>query len=891
MTENMKRLFRREDYRPYPFTIEKVELDITLDPETSVVTNNMVVTPKALSETTDMVFDADDIAFERLFINGAEADDSRYELSGTTLTVKGITEQTKLTIVNRFSPARNTKLSGIYMSNGAFMSQCESQGFRRITYWPDRPDVMSRFTVTVHAKQDACPVLLSNGNLVASGAEENGRHWARFVDPHKKPSYLFALVAGDFMERFTDIVLKNGRTCHLSVWTETKNYARSAHALESLEQAIRWDEERFGLELDLDRFGIVATDDFNFGAMENKGLNIFNSRYVMASPDIATDKDYEAITSVVGHEYFHNWTGDRVTVRDWFQITLKEGLTTFRDQEFSMDLAPDAMSRSVLRIEDVRALRLAQFPEDAGPMAHPIRPDAYQEVDNFYTMTVYEKGAEVVRMLQTMFGREGFRAGLQTFIATYDGQAATCDDFLEAMGRANGTDLTKFARWYAQAGTPRVTIETAYNPEQRTFTLKASQHTPPTPGQHDKLPFVIPIAVGLIGADGRDMPLTLEGENPSNETTRVLTLTEPTDEWTFVQVNENPVVSIGRDFSAPVIFDTAYTREELAFLAQHDSDGFNRYEAMRRLVLEVLNEMVDEAESGRQPQIAENWLRTFGAILDDQTLSPAFRAVILALPDERTLAMERALINPDSIHIALKAAKAAIGDRYSQELQNTVRSIEEALAGTYSPDAASAGKRALRNLLLDFWLTGGSARALLTAKAQFEKAQNLTDKLAALRMIVRSQSPVKSDVLNAAASAWYQEPLLLNKWFAVQACAHSQADEGPVVQVIKAITDSQVFSLKNPNNVWALLRTFFNDNLLEFHRLDGSGYALWAEMVLKTDKLNPHVAARLARALDHWRRFEPKRAKMMYEALTKVAAEPTLSAAVSEIVGKALNNQ
>ena len=888
MSETENKLVRREDYRPFPFNIDSVDLDFVLDAEATLVTTSMIVTPKAGTAHSDLLLDASELAFERLFINGVEVDDTHYTLTSTSLTVPGITSQARLTVINRFSPARNTALSGIYMSHGAFMSQCESQGFRRITYWPDRPDVMSRFTVTIHADKTACPVLLSNGNLVDSGEEAAGRHWVKFVDPYKKPSYLFALVAGQFVDRSEDFTLKDGRTCRLSIWTEPHNFKKSAHALESLKKAIRWDEERFGLELDLDRFGIVATDDFNFGAMENKSLNIFNSRYVMASPELATDTDYYRIESVVGHEYFHNWTGDRVTVRDWFQITLKEGLTVFRDQEFSMDMAPDAATRSVRRIHDVQDLRRAQFPEDAGPMAHPIRPDSYKEIDNFYTMTVYDKGAEVVRMLQTILGKEGFEKGLHNYLARFDGQAVTCDDFLDAYSEACGVDLTEFSHWYSQAGTPRVRVSGNYDSIAKTYTLTATQKTPATPGQTEKKPLVIPIAVGLVGSDGKDIPLRLANEENTNSVNRVLLLTEESAEWTFADVSENPIPSIGRGFSAPVIFEYPYTREELAFLAQHDSDLFNRSEAMRRLVTDSLLEMIGEITRGEDPVLPESWLRTFGAILTDNSLSPAFRATTLAMPEELNIALECVMIDPDAVHQAVLAAREALGARYSADLANVIQAC--ATQKPFNPDASEAGKRALKNLAIDYWLASGSAKALLVARSQFEGADNLTDKLAALTTLVMSRSPAKADVLNAAARDWYREPLLLNKWFTVQAVAPSFEGEMPVLDRVKALMGYEVFSIKNPNNVYALLGAFFTRNLAEFHRADGLGYEFWADTVLRLDRINTHVASRMARALDHWRRFEPTRAKRMHDALSRVAACPTLSSAVREIVEKALTN-
>lgn len=878
----------RKDYRPYTHSVDSVSLDFVLDPESTVVTNRMKITPLRGATTSDLVLDADELFFEKLLIDGQPAAADRYEVSPKRLVVKRISQQCEITIVNRFSPQANTALSGIYMSNGAFMSQCEAQGFRRITYWPDRPDVMSLFTVTIHADKTQYPVLLSNGNLIDEGQEEENRHWVRWQDPFKKPSYLFALVAGNLTSRSEKFTLADGRQVLLEIWTEAKNYPRSAHALESLKKAVKWDETRFGLELDLDRFMIVATDDFNFGAMENKGLNIFNSRYVMASPEIATDADYEAVESVVGHEYFHNWTGDRVTLRDWFQLTLKEGLTVFRDQEFSMDMAGSESGRAVKRIRDVRALRAAQFSEDAGPMAHPIRPESYEEINNFYTMTVYEKGAEVIRMLQTILGKDGFAKGLKLYIERHDGTAVTCDDFIRAMADANETDLTHFALWWSQAGTPRVSISTSYDPQTQTFSLEASQTTPATPGQKHKDPVVIPITVGLLGQDGKDMNLSIAGDDTPAQTSRTLLLTADTDRWTFTNVSENPVISIGRNFSAPVIFDYNYTRDELRFLAMHDSDPFNRAEAFERLALEVLNEVTDQFELGMSADVSDDLIEAFGGILNDEQLAPQYRATVLVLPGENTIARRRALINPDSIHRARQFVMETIGKHFSQDLATTfMRNI--APLG-FVANREEAGKRALKNLAMVYWMAGGNARALLSTRDQFDSADNLTDRLAALATIVNTQSPAKIDVLNAAGQMWVDEPLLINKWFTVQATAMAFPGECPVVERIKMLTQYDIFSFANPNNVYALILQFCNNNPAEFHKKDGSGYAFWTEMVLKLDAINPHVASRLARSLDNWRRYTPDRARMMYESLKKVAQNENLSAGVREIVLKALKN-
>lgn len=880
----------RKDYRPYSHSVDSVELDFVLNPESTTVTSTMVVTPLRGAATTDLVLDGGpDLVLEKVLVNGQPAQERVLAAAGT-LTVKDVARQSTVTIINRISPASNTALSGLYMSRGAFMSQCEAQGFRNITFWPDRPDVMSRFTVTIHADKTDYPVLLSNGNLISKGDEADNGHWVRWEDPFRKPSYLFALVAGKFTAREDTITTKSGRKVLLQVWTEEKNYPYSEHALESLKKAIAWDEQRWGLELDLDRFMIVATDDFNFGAMENKGLNVFNSRYVMASPAIATDIDYQNIESIVGHEYFHNWTGDRITLRDWFQLTLKEGLTVFREQEFTADMQPDDSSRAVERIRTVRALRNSQFAEDAGPMAHPIRPDSYQEIDNFYTMTVYEKGAEVIRMLQTLLGKEGFQKGMQRYVQLHDESAVTCDDFIAAMADANSTDLANFSLWWSQAGTPRVCVETKWDPQKRTYTIRASQSTLPTPGQSEKYPLVIPILVGLLGKDGKDLPLKLVGSDQNPVTTAKLVLESSEDEWTFESINENPVLSLGRGFSAPVIFDYPYSLQELEFLALHDSDGFNRADAFERLALAVTNDVVDMIENGIDPDVHSSLTSAFEGILTNSGLSAGYRAAVLELPSEKAIAARRPMINPQTIRQARVFVMETIGRRLSHKLSQPLRTENmRNMTLKYEFNPTQAGKRALCNLTLEYWLAGGNAKALLDARDQFELSDNLTDRLAALRMIVNSQSPAKIDVLNAAGKLWGSEPLLINKWFSVQATARVYPNECPVLERIQSLMQCPVFSLKNPNNVYALINTFFTANEPEFHRPDGAGYEFWVQTVLQLDAVNSHVAARLARALDNWRRYTPELARLMHAALLRVAQTETLSTGVREVVHKALN--
>jgi aminopeptidase N len=656
--------------------------------------------------------------------------------------------------------------------------------------------------------------------------------------------------------------------------------------MQSLKRAIRWDEERFGLELDLDRFMIVASNDFNLGAMENKGLNIFNARYVLASPEIATDDDYAGIEAIVGHEYFHNWTGNRVTCRDWFQLSLKEGLTVFREQEFVADGLPDAASRALRRIDDVRTLRATQFPEDAGPMAHPVRPDSYQEIANFYTATVYEKGAEVVRMLHTLLGEEGFRRGLDLYFERHDGKAVTCDDFVAALADANGRDLSQFSRWYAQAGTPRVSVASSFDAGARTFALTLTQCCPPTPGQPDKEPFHIPFALGLVGADGRDLPLRLDGASAAAATTRVLELTQPSQTFRFSAVDAPPVPSLARGLSAPIIVDYPYSDAELQFLARHDSDPFNRWEAGQRLACTRLMATIDVCETERPLVLDAALAELYAALLDDAALAPAFTAQALQLPMESFLAEQRAMVDPTAVRAARQFVRGAIGREFAPRWRALYAQF--AARAPYRPDPVSAGRRALRNLALAFLVDSGAADALDLARTQLDAADNLTDRLAALTAIVSSAAPFKADVLVQCARDWGDAPLLMNKWFHVQATAIAQPGEVPVLARVRVLLKHPAFSIGNPNNVYALVLAFCAHNPAEFHREDGSGYEFWVEQVLRLDRINPTVAARVARTLERWRRFTPARGRLMRDALLAVAGEKAISRDVREIVTKAL---
>jgi aminopeptidase N len=876
---------QRADYRPPAFLIDRLSLEFDLDPARTVVTSTLQLRRNPAGPGGDLTLDGEDLQLLEVELDGRSVLD-RCACDERQLILPGCPEAAVLRIRTAVQPQANTRLMGLYVSNGSFFTQCEAEGFRRITYFPDRPDVMTVYEVELRADRAAYPVLLSNGNLVAAGELPDGRHFARWQDPFPKPSYLFALVAGHFDCRDAVLRTASQRAVLLQVWVPPGAREQAIHALASLERALRWDEQRFGLELDLDRFMVVASHDFNAGAMENKGLNIFNAKFVLADPHLATDRDYLAIESVIAHEYLHNWTGNRVTCRDWFQLSLKEGLTVFRDQEFSADQLGRGPARAVKRIEDVRKLRAVQFPEDAGPMAHPVRPDSYQEIGNFYTPTVYEKGAEVVRMLHTLLGERGFRRGLEWYLQRHDGHAVTCDDFLAAMADANGRDLTQFARWYAQAGTPQLAVTARYFDAARCYELTLAQRTPPTPGQPHKAPLHLPFAVALLDAQGKPLPLRLEGEAEAGGTERVLELTAAEQTFRFVNVPAAPVPSLLRNFSAPVICDFTYSDAELAFLAGHDDDGFNRWEAGQRLALARLLALTDAGETGALPRLDDVLVRVFRRTLLDVRLAPAFKELALQLPGETLVADARAQVDPAAIRAARRFALRELGQRLAEEWRTTYDEL--ASAAPYSPDATAIGRRALRNLALSYLVDSGDPEALELARLQILHAANMTDQMAALVAAVNSPAGYKVEMLVLLAREWAHEPLLMNKWFNVQATAVAQPGEPPVLERVTTLLNHPAFSITNPNNVYALILGFCAGNPAEFHRADGSGYRFWLDQVQRLDRLNPMVAARLARTLERWRRYTPDRQQLMRAALEELAGTDGLSRDVREIVDKAL---
>ena len=878
MRTDTPQTIHRKDYAAPTYLVSSVEIGFDLDPaQTRVATR---VTMQRNGRSRDIVLLGDGVTLVNLRMNGKLLRAGDYRLADDVLTIPNAPVKVVLEIETLVQPDQNTSLMGLYVSNGNFFTQCEAEGFRKITYFPDRPDVMAKYTVMLRADKEKYPVLLSNGNLIAQGDLGDGRHYATWEDPFKKPSYLFALVAGKLVCQEETYRLKSGRDVLLQVWVEDGNLDKTQHAMDSLKNSIRWDEERFGLELDLDRFMIVAVGDFNMGAMENKGLNIFNTKFVLANPRIATDVDYANIEAVVGHEYFHNWTGNRVTCRDWFQLSLKEGLTVFRDQEFSADMVGTDSGRAVKRIDDVRVLRQAQFPEDAGPMAHPVRPDSYVEINNFYTVTIYEKGAEVVRMYQTLFGRDGFRKGMDLYFKRHDGQAVACDDFRAAMADANGRDLTQFERWYSQAGTPHLEVEMDYDAAAKTCALTITQSCPPTPGQAHKKPFHIPVAVGLLDGNGSDLPLKLQSGKGSGATTLVLELTDTEHTFTFVDVPQQPVPSLLRGFSAPVTLSFDYSDADLAFLMAHDSDPFNRWEAGQRLAMRRLLALTETAgadEGAIDPALID----AMRATLNDKALDPSFREQVLALPSEVMIAEQMSVIDPGAIHKARQALRRTLARQLRDDLLAAYQFNRA--DGPYSPDAKSAARRGLRNIALSYLAELDDAQSHALAQQHWDAADNMTDRMAALMALANSGAPGKGKALARFYEEFQAEPLVIDKWFSLQAMART-AD----VAAIRKLTQHPAFTLKNPNRARSLIFSFCNGNPSAFHAVDGSGYDFWAENVIALDAVNPQVSARLARSLDRWRKYAPALQDKMRAALQRVAAAPKLSRDVQEIISKAL---
>lgn len=861
------------DYRPPAFLVESIALIFDLTPEaTRVRAESRLRRNPAHDETAaPLTLFGDSLKLLTLQIDGNEPAE-RLE-DGERLKITDVPDAFTLLVETEIAPVSNTRLEGLYLSNGTFCTQCEAEGFRRITWFPDRPDVMTTYRVTIRADKKKQPVLLSNGNLEDSGELADGRHYAVWHDPFPKASYLFALVAGDLGCLQDSFTTMSGRDVDLRIYTHHGNEDRCAYAMDSLKRAMAWDEKTFGLEYDLDRFNIVAINDFNMGAMENKSLNVFNAKYILADPQTATDDDYAGIETVVGHEYFHNWTGNRVTCRDWFQLSLKEGLTVFRDQLFSAD----ERSAPVKRMRDVRTLRTSQFQEDGGPTAHPVRPDSYIEINNFYTPTVYNKGAEVIGMYHTLLGTEGFRRGMDLYFQRHDGQAVTTDDFLASMADANSRDLEQFGLWYAQAGTPVVSAKGLYDAADQRYTLTLRQSTPPTPGQAEKKPLHIPLAVGLIGPEGNDLPL-----DGSGATTRVLELTKAEQSFTFEGVAAEPVLSLNRNFSAPVRLQLPLDRHQRAFLMRHDGDPFNRWEAGQQYATELAKCMSAALQRGETPKTDPAFIDALRSLLTDARTDPAFRALACIPPGETVLAGEMDLADPASIHDARELLRRQIAGGLRDELLALYRDNRSNVP--FSPDAEGAGQRALKNMALAYLSLLDEEDLQALAVTQYHDADNMTDRMAALAVLGERPGEAREASLVDFHDRFRDDPVTIDKWLAVQAMS-SLPD---TLARITALLDHPVFSLKVPNRVRALIGSFSAGNPYRFHAPDGGGYCFLADRVLELDPINPRVAARLVGPLGRWRRYEPGRQKKMQAELRRIFETNDLSRDVYEIVSKAL---
>ena len=857
---------RLADYRPPAFLIDTVDLAFDLDEAATRVSSRMTVrrNPES-SEHGGLLLDGEALSLLRIAINGEELGANRYQLEDGKLLIPEMPDAATLEIETRIAPKDNTELSGLYTSNGSYFTQCEAEGFRRITYFPDRPDVMARFTVTITADENRVPVMLSNGNPGPIENAGNGKHRIVWTDPHPKPCYLFALVAGDLVAVRDSFTTRSGRHVDLGIWVRRGDEDRCAHAMRSLKTSMKWDEDVFGLEYDLDVFNIAAVSDFNMGAMENKGLNVFNTKYVLAKPETATDGDYQGVESVIAHEYFHNWTGNRVTCRDWFQLSLKEGLTVYRDQEFSADQG----SRVVKRIGDVRALRAAQFREDAGPLAHPVQPDHYIAIDNFYTATVYNKGAEVIRMMATIIGREAFRRGMDLYFARHDNHAVTINDFAQAMQDASGTDLTKFKLWYHQAGTPEVVVSDDYDAASRRYTLKLKQHTPPTPGQPDKQPLAIPVVMGLLDGAGREIA------------SRTILFGEAEQDFVFDDVPERPVPSLLRGFSAPAKL-TGMKPAQLQFLAAHDPDPFVRWESGQQYATQLLLQMAAAWRRGDKLALDQGLIEALAATLNDADADPAFAAEALMLPSEAFLADQMAVADVDAVHAVRDHARERIANALRDSLRATYRRLTD--TGEYRIDGLSIGRRSLRNTCLAYLAAGGNAEGIALAKAQFDAAQNMTDILVALAVLSAHDCPERQAVLDAFHARWRGDDLVLDKWFAIQAM--SPLPDTPAA--VRALAKHADFDLRNPNRVRALVGSFAGGNQVRFHEPSGSGYRFLADTIIGLDPMNSQVAARMVPPLGQWRRVDPARQTLMKQQLQRILDAPNLSKGTYEMATRSI---
>ncbi len=869
------------DYKVPNYLIDTVHLTFDIDASSTRVRSVLAMRKNPLSEeeNTDCVLDGEHLELVSIKVDSRPLQGNEYQRTDKSLLLSSLPDEFELEIETLIQPDQNTALEGLYHSGSLLCTQCEAEGFRRITYYMDRPDVMAIFTVSIVGDKQLWPIMLSNGNMQAQGQFDDGRHWTRWHDPHPKPSYLFALVAGDLYRQQDSFTTMSGREVSLQIYVDHENSHKCGHALMSLKQAMLWDEQTYGREYDLDVFMIVAVNDFNMGAMENKGLNIFNSSCVLASPETATDADYHRIQGIVGHEYFHNWSGNRVTCRDWFQLSLKEGFTVLRDQQFSGDMN----SAAVQRIDDVNQLRTMQFAEDAGPMAHPVRPASFIEISNFYTVTIYEKGAQVVGMIKTIVGAEGFRKGTDLYFERHDGQAVTTDDFVQAMEDANTVDLSQFKHWYSQAGTPVLTIETQYNALLKTYTLIVNQHCPATPGQNKKLPLYIPLAVGLLNRNGQAIPLQLEGENSAIEkNTRVLDITEQQHTFIFVNVDEEPIPSLLRGFSAPVKITMDRSDADLAFLMANDSDSFNRWDAGQKWLINVLLSLINDFQQQRHLALPEGLIEQFSYVLTDENTDPALIAKMLTIPSENYLAAQMAIADVDAIHASRQFLKKSLAAGLKQQFSDIYQRYSA--KGKYQFNALDMAKRSLKNVCLSYLMTAEDPMQTQRCLKQMKQSDNMTDTLTGLALLSDQTGPESEHALRAFYEQWQHDRLVVDKWLTVQA---QSTLPGTLIR-IKGLMKHPAFSIKNPNNVRALIGQFCRNNPINFHAKDGSGYQFLAEQILVLNKLNPQVASRMLGAFNSWRQYDTERQAMMKQVLTDIASQPDLSSDVYEVVTKYL---
>ncbi|MCP4010462.1 MAG: aminopeptidase N [Proteobacteria bacterium] len=860
-----------KDYQPPDFRLLSCELDFELDSVQTRVTARYEI--EALSESRLLELDGEALELVFVHINGEPVTENTYRIDKRSLTISEVPEKFLLSIQTLTRPEQNTSLNGLYQSGDMLCTQCEAQGFRRIAYSLDRPDVLTTYTVKLLADKVSYPVLLSNGNLIEQG-EQGENHYAVWQDPFPKPTYLFALVAGNLVRHSDNFTTCSGKTVDIHVLTRPEDAGKTAHAMASLQRSMRWDEQAYDREYDLDVYHIVAVGDFNMGAMENKSLNVFNTKYVLARPEMATDQDYHAIEGVIGHEYFHNWSGNRVTCRDWFQLSLKEGFTVFRDQQFSGDMG----SSGVQRISDVNVLRNVQFKEDAGPMAHPVRPDSYEEINNFYTVTVYEKGAEVVRMLHTLLGESGFKHACNLYFETFDGQAVTTDDFISSMEKASGLELSQFRLWYSQAGTPRVSLETSYDKDAKTLTLNFRQHTPDTPGQSDKAAFLIPVKIALFDNTGERLTFSFEGQGCDEP---VLHLNQHQQTFELDEVNTTPITSALRGFSAPVKLDYAQDVQSLIFLAKHDDDAFNRWEAMQRLSMNQIRGMM----AGKEGFPDNKYLSLYDHILADTQTDPMLLSQLLSLPGESYISQDMDTIDPDLVHQTRELLIAEIANTHRHLLHERYMLEHTKSSGRWTP--AETEHRALRDACLSILIRVENEGAYTHATRQYEQARCMTDTMSALGALNHSQYANKQAYLDDFHRQWQAEDLLVNKWFGLQ----SQQVGKQALNNIVHLTKHPDFDLKNPNKVYSLIGSFLHGNAVTFHAKDGSGYAFATRWILKLNATNPQVAARLVGCFNQWKRYDVSRQSLMKAQMQAIARHPELSDNVSEIINKALGQE